>query len=57
MNYYFDQHFENAIRGFQTVLKTDPDDCTAIFFMDNSLKYLNNGVPDNWTGAEEMLSK
>ncbi len=57
MNYYFDQHFENAIQGFQTVLKTDPDDRTAIFFMENALKYLNNGVPENWTGAEEMLSK
>ena len=57
MSYYFDQRFENAIQGFQTVLKADPDDRTAIFFMDNSLKYLSTGVPENWTGAEEMLSK
>ena len=57
MNYYFDQRFENAIQGFQAVVATDPDDRTAIFFMENALKYLKNGVPENWTGAEEMLSK
>ena len=57
MNYYFDQRFENAIQGFQDILAIDPDDRTAIFFMENALKYLKNGVPENWTGAEEMLSK
>ena len=57
MNYYFDQRFENAIQGFQAVVATDPDDRTALFFMENALKYLKNGVPENWTGAEEMLSK
>jgi class 3 adenylate cyclase len=57
MNYYFEQHFEVAIEGFQSVLKTDPDDRTATYFMNNALKFLNEGVPENWTGAEEMLSK
>jgi class 3 adenylate cyclase len=57
MNDYFDQHFENAIQGFRTIIATDADDHTAIFFMANALKYLKNGVPENWTGAEEMLSK
>jgi class 3 adenylate cyclase len=57
MNYYFEQHFEHAIEGFQSVLKTDPDDRTATYFMNNALKFLSEGVPDNWTGAEEMLSK
>ena len=57
MEYYFDQRFENAIQGFQAVIETDPEDRTATFFMENALKYLSNGVPENWTGAEEMLTK
>lgn len=57
MQYYLDQRFENAVQLFQTIIAKDPDDLTAIFFMENALKYLKNGVPENWTGAEEMLSK
>ncbi|HQW43739.1 MAG: GAF domain-containing protein [Chitinophagaceae bacterium] len=57
MNYYFEQQFEMAIRGFQAIIETDPDDRTAAFFMDNAVKYLNQGVADNWTGTEEMLMK
>ena len=57
MNHYFDQRFENAVQGFQAIMATDPDDRTANFFMENALKYFNNGVHENWTGAEEMLNK
>jgi len=57
MNAYFEQQFENAIRLFQSILATDPEDFTAQYFMENALKYLRSGVPENWTGAEEMLSK
>ncbi|TAL50019.1 MAG: adenylate/guanylate cyclase [Chitinophagaceae bacterium] len=57
MNYYLEQRFENAIQTFQNILSADPDDLTAGFFMENALKYLKNGIPENWTGAEEMLSK
>ena len=57
MNYYFDQHFENAVQGFQAIIATDTDDHTANYFLANALKYLQNGVPENWTGTEEMLSK
>jgi len=57
MNAYFDQQFENAIQLFHSILAIDPDDYTAGFFMENAVKYLRIGVPENWTGAEEMLSK
>ena len=57
MHAYFQQQFENAVEGFQQILATDPDDHTAIFFMDNAFRYGNTGVPENWTGAEEMISK
>ncbi len=57
MNYYFDQHFEIAIEGFRSIISVDPEDHTVNFFMENALKYLGKGVPENWTGAEEMLNK
>lgn len=57
MNDYFDRRFENAIQGFQEIISTDPEDYTAGFFMENALKYFGKGVPENWTGAEEMQNK
>jgi hypothetical protein len=39
------------------VLAVDPHDLTAAFFMENALKHLHDGVPENWTGAEEMRMK
>ncbi len=57
MGAYFDQQFDEALDGFEAVLAADPEDYTSIFFMENAFKYGNNGVPENWTGAEEMLSK
>ena len=57
MNSYHDQQFENALQLFQTILANDPDDLTVHYFMNNTKKYLREGVPKNWTGAEEMVSK
>ncbi len=57
MDYYFEQRFEAAIRLFETILATDPEDLTAKFFMDNAERYLHEGISENWKGAEEMISK
>ena len=57
MSSYHDQQFENALQVFQTILARDPDDLTTIYFLDKTKKYLREGVPKNWTGAEEMVSK
>ena len=57
MNCYLEQRFENAIQLFQTLLTIDPEDLTAKLFIENALKYCRIGVPENWTGAEKMLSK
>lgn len=57
MNCYLEQRFELAIQIFETILASDPDDRTVNFFIENALKYNRNGVPENWTGTEEMLSK
>jgi adenylate cyclase len=57
MSLYHKQKFENAIELFQAILAIDPDDQTVKFFTENAARYLRHGVPENWTGAEEMLSK
>ena len=57
MNAYHDKQFENALQSFQKIIAKDPDDLTAIYFHDNTKKYLREGFPHNWSGAEEMISK
>ena len=57
MNYYMEQRFENAIQLFQDIIIMDQMDQTAIYFMENALKHLQHGVPENWTGVEEMSNK
>jgi two-component system sensor histidine kinase ChiS len=57
MSLYHEQRFENASRLFERIMSTDPTDLTAGHFHDNARKYLQNGVPENWTGAEEMIKK
>ena len=57
MNAYKEQQFENAIRLYQLILETDAEDQTTKFFLEKAQKYRREGVPENWTGAEEMLSK
>lgn len=57
MKLYHEQQFEEAILIFQKILESNPDDKTAVHFLRNAEKYFGSGVPENWTGAEEMISK
>ncbi len=57
MTAYHERHFENALQFFQSITANDPDDLTSIYFLDNTKKYLREGVPQNWSGAEEMAGK
>lgn len=54
---YNDQQFEQAITLFESIIVSNPKDHTAQYFMDKAINYLHNGVPENWTGAEEMVNK
>jgi class 3 adenylate cyclase len=54
---YLGQSFEKAVSAFEQVLTIHPDDFTAKFFLDNAVRFINNGVPSNWIGVEEMHSK
>ena len=57
MNDYHEKRLENASQHFQAILTKDPDDLTVILFLEKTKKYLREGVPKNWTGTEEMVSK
>lgn len=57
MTDYHDQRFADAIRTFQQIVSTDPEDQTAHLFLDRATEYLKTGVPPNWNGALEMHSK
>lgn len=53
MSFYHEQQFENAIELFKLILAKDPDDQTVKSFVENATQYLDQGVPENWTGAGE----
>jgi adenylate cyclase len=57
MSEYFNKSFNEATTKFTQVLEIYPDDMTTKLFLRNATYYIDNGVPENWTGVEEMSSK
>ena len=57
IHYYLHRSFKKAIDTFEHVSLMDPEDHTALFFLENASRYLENGVPENWAGAVEMNYK
>lgn len=57
MQDYLNRSFASAIKNFQSITETNPDDLTAAFFLNNATRYLQKGVPDDWTGVVEMTNK
>lgn len=57
VNFYQQQHFDAAIVLFRQVMAMDPDDLTALLFIEKATQYLYHGVPENWSGAVEMQIK
>ncbi|MEO6327850.1 MAG: adenylate/guanylate cyclase domain-containing protein [Ginsengibacter sp.] len=54
---YLNSSFDDAVGAFREVLEITPTDLTAKFFLNNATGYLNNGVPLNWMGVEQMNIK
>jgi adenylate cyclase len=54
---YFNKSFKEASDKFHRVLEIYPEDKTSRLFLVRSNEYLDIGIPDNWTGVEEMHSK
>lgn len=57
MSAYLNRDFGLAAEGFQQVLRLDPEDHAAKYFINIANKYQHQGVPDNWSGAEAMMHK
>lgn len=54
---YFEREFPQAAATFDTVLKMNPNDSPAQFFLNRSSGFILNGVPDDWSGVEIMTFK
>ena len=57
MHHYLNKSFSNAAISFESVININPEDRTTLFFLNNSIHYLQKGVPENWSGVVEMMSK
>jgi adenylate cyclase len=57
MYYYLNKSFENAVKAFRAITDINPSDLTTQFFLDNSITFLQNGTPENWSGVVEMINK
>jgi class 3 adenylate cyclase len=49
--------FQHAVQLFGKVIASDEEDHTVRVFFEKAKKYLVEGPPKNWNGAEEMLYK
>lgn len=54
---YIKRSFDKAVTNFKHVIETHPNDLTAKFFYDNAVRYYRDGIPEDWTGVEEMAYK
>ena len=54
---FFNKSFHDASEKFHRVLEIHPEDKTASLFLFRANQYLDIGIPDNWTGVEEMQYK
>jgi class 3 adenylate cyclase len=57
MFYYLNKSFREAVKGFGAVTDHNHEDRTAQFFLNNAISYLEQGVPEDWSGVVEMMSK
>ena len=57
VSFYLNKLFADANSAFKNVLEIDPDDHTARFFYNHTLKIIESGVPENNAGVVEMEEK
>jgi hypothetical protein len=57
MTEYLNKSFDEAYDEFHQVLQIHPEDQTTRLFVDNIEHFISQGVPENWTGVNEMHSK
>lgn len=57
MSHYLNKSFAKAIKSFDSIIEINNQDLTVQFFLDNSARFLKNGVPESWSGVLEMINK
>lgn len=57
IHHYLNKSFTGAIKCFLSVTEINAEDSTAQFFLDHSMRCLQKGVPENWSGVVEMINK
>lgn len=57
LHFYFDKDFGKAADLLKIVLEQYPEDKAAKYYFDKALQFVINGVEENWSGVEKMVSK
>ena len=57
LNCYYQKDFTHAATAFQEVLDLIPADKAAQLYLQRSAEFMVHGVPEDWTGVEEMSNK
>ena len=55
--FYYSKSFREVSDQFSRVLEIHPYDKAARLLLSRSKQYHDGGIPDNWTGVEEMQFK
>ena len=54
---YYERRFAEAAKHFGKVTSIDPDDLAAQLYAGHCIRFVVHGVPEEWTGVEEMIGK
>lgn len=57
LQYYAHRQFEKAAASFQEVLQANPDDRTALVFLERISALIEGGIPPDWSDVEIMTFK
>ena len=57
LNHYYGGRCEESVEKFGQVLKINPDDVAALYYMNIIKEYTGKGVPEGWTGIIDMQMK
>lgn len=57
LEYYYEREFGKAADLYKVILEKYPEDIATKYYMDKAVKYVLEGVEENWNGVEEMVSK
>lgn len=57
MSHYLNLSFSKAISAFESIKEINKEDLIANLFLNNSVRFLKDGVPENWSCVLEMHNK